>query len=373
MAANPEIIYGCDSRESPFSLKKEDRRIYFREKVLLSDLQLEDGNRGIVLDISEQGLAMQSAQTLNRELNPRLRFQLSQSTKWIEVEGKLAWISPSRYAAGIEFTDLSYDALIAIKTWMFEIASLGAEEDLEIDLSDAAHPQLATDSDEPASKSDETEPIAQTAEYLILGDTFDEGTKGAVVNEEKLDFKSQFLSENLPLAEIAVERCRSEPKFLPKPLLGTGRSAAAKWPVNIALTMWTAILAAFLIFGWHRRIENSRPPERITAGQRAGNASLEPTSMAVRAGSPAGNATTSPDDFGFVLQVAAMQSESSALAIADVFRAKNLSVFVMKPAGGNLYLVLIGPYGDRASAVIARTELKSKGFDAIQKRTSSLQ
>ena len=107
MATNPEIIYECDSRESPISLKNEDRRIYFREKVLLSDLQLEDGNRGIVLDISEQGLAMQSAHTLRAESNLRLRFQLSQSTKWIDVEGRLAWISSSRYAAGIEFNGLS--------------------------------------------------------------------------------------------------------------------------------------------------------------------------------------------------------------------------------------------------------------------------
>jgi len=356
MAANPEIIYEFDSRESPLSLKNEDRRIYFREKVLLSDLQLEDGNRGIVLDISESGMAMQSAQKLKTEANPRLRFQLSQSTKWIEVEGRLAWISPSRYAAGVEFNDLSYDALVAIKTWMFEIASLGAHDELEIDLSDAPL-QSPTDSDEPTPKSDGTEPIAQTAAHLILEGAVDEGTKGAVANEEK----------------VADEPGCFEPQFLPKQLFGTRRLAAAQRPVTIAMTVWTALLVAFLIFGFHRKIENSRPLERITARHRAEAASLAPTRMAVRARNPDNDGTTSHPDLGFVLQVAAMQSESSALAVADVFRAKNLSVFVMKPAEGNLYLVLIGPYSDTASAATARAELKSKGFDAIQRRTSSLQ
>jgi hypothetical protein len=372
MAAIQESTAEFNSRESRSS-SNEDRRIYFREKVLLSDLQLQDGTRGIVLDISEQGLAMQSAQTLNTTSNPRLRFQLSQSTKWVEVEGRLAWISPSRYAAGVEFNDLSYDALVAIKTWMFEIASLGERDEWEIDPSDVGDPRAPAERDGLLPNGNETERIAQTSQFDVLDALTEEARNKMVARERQSHLEPALPSENRPSVEIAAELNLAELRAAMKPPVGYKPHLIARWPVNAALILWAVILLTFLAFGWLYRRANSRPPEQITERPRAGNASLEPTGVALSASGSASNATAPPLDLGFVLQVAAMQSESSALATADSFSAKNLSVFVMKPAAGNLYLVLIGPFSDGASAANTRAKLKRQGFDAIQMRTSSLQ
>ena len=99
-----------------------------RQRVLLSCLQLKDDNGGIVLDISEQGLAMQAVKSLGDDAYTRLRFQLSQSNYWVETQGRIAWISASKQTAGVEFIDLSYESLIFIRNWISSIASPNASE-----------------------------------------------------------------------------------------------------------------------------------------------------------------------------------------------------------------------------------------------------
>jgi len=371
MAASREALLEWDGRESPLS-SRADRRVHFREKVLLSELHLKDGNRGIILNISEHGLALQSARILDTNSNLQLRFQLSQSPKWIEAEGSATWISASKHAAGVEFIDLSEDALIAIKNWMFTVASLNAEDELEMNVSAATLPQdSATASDVQPPPGETTESLAQLLAEYVIGEGADEGRgKGVESSEHPAEIA---IEPGIP-EPIIPELGIPEPDFPPKPMVGERTGEAAQWPARIAWALWAAIVVCGFIFGLHLRPVNSQSHEQTTGGQRAEIISSEPPNAVAPVRKPAApGPSTSPDDFGFVLQVAAMQSESSALAIADVFRAKNLSVFVMKPAARNLYLVLIGPYGDSASAATARAKLKSKGFDAIQRRTSSIQ
>src|SRR5476651_2532910 len=103
--------------------RSSDRRLHMRQRVLLSCLELKDGNGGIVLDISEQGLAMQVVKSLGDNAYTQLRFQLSQSNDWVETPGRIAWMSASKQTAGVEFTDLSFESLIFIKSWICSITS----------------------------------------------------------------------------------------------------------------------------------------------------------------------------------------------------------------------------------------------------------
>jgi cell division septation protein DedD len=69
-----------------------------------------------------------------------------------------------------------------------------------------------------------------------------------------------------------------------------------------------------------------------------------------------------------MLQVAAVQRESEAKALAQTLKQKKFPAFVLTPATDRFYRVQVGPYADAQSAAIARRELQAKGFESIIKR-----
>jgi DedD protein len=69
-----------------------------------------------------------------------------------------------------------------------------------------------------------------------------------------------------------------------------------------------------------------------------------------------------------VLQIAALKSESDALALTDALQQKRFPAFVATLGGDNLYRVQVGPYADAQSANQAKTSLEREGFKAILKR-----
>jgi DedD protein len=68
-----------------------------------------------------------------------------------------------------------------------------------------------------------------------------------------------------------------------------------------------------------------------------------------------------------VLQVAALQSESDALAMMSVLQKKSFPAFVVRPGTDNLYRVQVGPYRTKAEAIQARKSLEQVGFQPIFK------
>ncbi len=102
-----------------------ERRGHPRRKINeVSYIDLRDGaNGGLVLDISEAGLLLQSAMKVTEEEVSRLRFQLPASDQWIEARGKLIWVSESGKEAGVQFFELSEGARASIKEWIANGAS----------------------------------------------------------------------------------------------------------------------------------------------------------------------------------------------------------------------------------------------------------
>src|ERR1700733_4552729 len=92
-----------------------DRPLHSRQKVLLSHVLLNDDNGGIVLDISERGLAIRTVQSIVVDTDAFLHFQLSRFNYWIKARGRIVWISASKHTAGLEFVDLPNDALLFIR------------------------------------------------------------------------------------------------------------------------------------------------------------------------------------------------------------------------------------------------------------------
>src|SRR5271170_6675859 len=100
-------------------LAGSDRRLHARQPIrTLAYVELDEGNGGIVLNISEGGLSVQAVTSLMDDLLPGVRFQLSESDGWVEANARITWTDQSRKVAGLEFADLAEDSRTRIRKWI---------------------------------------------------------------------------------------------------------------------------------------------------------------------------------------------------------------------------------------------------------------
>ena len=95
-----------------------DRRRHSRQITALNYIKLDEGNGGILLNVSEDGLAFTAAEPLSGEFVPRLRFQLADKTEWIEASGRIVWLNDSKKGAGIQFVQISDAHRQQIRQWI---------------------------------------------------------------------------------------------------------------------------------------------------------------------------------------------------------------------------------------------------------------
>lgn len=69
-----------------------------------------------------------------------------------------------------------------------------------------------------------------------------------------------------------------------------------------------------------------------------------------------------------VLQVAAVEKESDALAMAQALEQRKFPVFVLPAGVDKYYRVQVGPYASQVAAAAAQKLLESQGFKSIVKR-----
>jgi SPOR domain/PilZ domain len=103
------------SAENPGTL---ERRLHPRKQLLFPWIKVGIDNGGIILNISESGLAIQAVRSLADGELPAMRFQLSESQNWIETPGRIAWIDASKHMAGVEFVGLPEEARNKIRQWI---------------------------------------------------------------------------------------------------------------------------------------------------------------------------------------------------------------------------------------------------------------
>jgi cell division septation protein DedD len=85
-----------------------------------------------------------------------------------------------------------------------------------------------------------------------------------------------------------------------------------------------------------------------------------------KASSPAGAPLVAKG--AIMLQVAAVQREGDAMALAQALQRKKFPAFVITPGTDKYYRVQVGPYADAQSAANARHDLEANGFKSIVKR-----
>ena len=103
------------------NVQGRERRQFPRHMVKsLAYLDIGADNGGIVLNISETGLAVHAVSVLPSEPVVGLRLQLPRSAKRLEARAKIAWTSETKKDAGVEFIDLDEQARVEIRQWLAE-------------------------------------------------------------------------------------------------------------------------------------------------------------------------------------------------------------------------------------------------------------
>jgi len=88
-----------------------DRRVHQRfEDLRASLVELGENNNGIVLNISEGGMAILSTEEMDLNTLHNLRFQAPEFEHWMEIAAEIAWISDSKKQAGMRFKSLTETA-----------------------------------------------------------------------------------------------------------------------------------------------------------------------------------------------------------------------------------------------------------------------
>lgn len=96
----------------------ERRRLRRLPLESLSYVDLGDTNGGIILNVSEGGLAFRAAIPVMDERIPRLRFQLSADELPVEAEGRVAWTADENRMVGVTFVQLEATARERLKNWI---------------------------------------------------------------------------------------------------------------------------------------------------------------------------------------------------------------------------------------------------------------
>src|SRR5438270_12729743 len=104
-------------RSSSFTDTAHDRRHALRQKVNTPAFASFDGvTGGVILDLSEEGLAMRTAVPLEPHRRLSLHLSLSEATQ-LDTTGYVAW-ADALGRAGVRFSDLPEEARQRLKEWL---------------------------------------------------------------------------------------------------------------------------------------------------------------------------------------------------------------------------------------------------------------
>jgi hypothetical protein len=358
-----------------------ERRLHPRKELLFPWIKLGIDNGGIILNISESGLAMQAVRSLAEGELPAMRFQLSESENWIETPGRIAWISASKHMAGVEFVGLPEEARNKIRQWIpltlhpngsAEANPPGEKSEPVKDVPPTREPEstifvpeiaMTARIDEHQSQrsiaEDPTGVLSGTAETqdaeTVSPDIRDKSAQPAVIRNARHETSPQlYLSyqKATPSREIS-DRGRT-----------TGSRELGR-PIGLAVAATVMLVSAFFFLGYRfRRTGNSGQGTEVrTAAAKAAdyssNSFTNPTD-------PSANPKLPLDQPSFVLQVGAMTYEKNAIALAESLQQRNFPAFVSRHENDRFYRVVVGPFSDVDSTLRVKEELKKQGFEAFR-------
>ena len=97
---------------------RQARSQYRHELRTLAYVTLDDGNGGIIRNLSHEGLSVQAVARLRPEQRVRLRFELRSPRLRVEAQGQVSWSTASGQC-GIRFVELPARTSYQIDEWIF--------------------------------------------------------------------------------------------------------------------------------------------------------------------------------------------------------------------------------------------------------------
>jgi hypothetical protein len=95
------------------------RRLYPRQTLRsLAYVKLDQGNGGIVRDLTEAGMAVQAVARLQAGQEVHVQFELLSPRVRVDVRGRVVWSDPSGQG-GINFLDLTARTQRSLRDWLF--------------------------------------------------------------------------------------------------------------------------------------------------------------------------------------------------------------------------------------------------------------
>jgi len=106
----------------------QNQRVHYRHPIhSLVYVTLEQGNGGIIRNLSEDGAAIQAVGPLEPHQSLRILFDLLSPKTRVDVHAKVAWANPSGQA-GLCFLDLDPGSRRQLNEWIFLHLLRGAEQ-----------------------------------------------------------------------------------------------------------------------------------------------------------------------------------------------------------------------------------------------------
>jgi hypothetical protein len=107
---------------------RRSRRLHYRHPIQsLVYVTLDDGNGGIIRNLSQDGAAIQSVGALRPNQTVRMRFDLLRPRTRVDLHARVTWASPSGQA-GLSFIDLSPHVRRQVNHWIFMNLLRGLEQ-----------------------------------------------------------------------------------------------------------------------------------------------------------------------------------------------------------------------------------------------------
>src|ERR1700751_16279 len=113
---------------SPAPSPSDSPRIYYRHPInSLVYVSLDEGNGGIIRNLSQGGAAIQAGGPLQVKQNVRMRFDLMNPRARIDVRAEVAWANSSGQA-GLRFLEVPPQVKSQLNDWIFATLLRGIEQ-----------------------------------------------------------------------------------------------------------------------------------------------------------------------------------------------------------------------------------------------------
>jgi cell division septation protein DedD len=335
-------------------------RRFSRKPILFASVEVGEDSNGLILNISEGGLCVQTAKEIVGDWLLQLRFQSLRSQSWVVAQGRVVWKNEAKTISGIQFVDLSEEAHKEVQRWLSFGNSL---EELR--------GNWVTDRDslEEPGEADpgSTNTAARDQEVPAWLLDFPEEANQASADE----FVEPENSSHLFSQTFADSTTR--PRALP---IGTFAAVILIMSVVIFSAQHTnlarrvGMLFARKAAAADRNLHSPAPASSsIKITESASPSPLSQTGSAREISPPV--PTPSPavaTGAKLVLQVAAMTEEENAKDLSESLRLKNFPAFVIKRPKDHFYRVAVGPYASGQSLRPIQEALEKEGLKPIEKR-----